>query len=280
MKHLIQPCLWFDNHANEAADYYSNVFQECTVLSASLMTVQMEIEGLPFMLLNGGPHFIPNPSISFFITYESKEELDTVWNKLLPEGEILMPLEEYEWSSKYGWIQDRYGISWHLSLGSISDTGQKTIPFLLFINEQYGCAEEAVNHYTSIFNDSFIDGITHYDEEEGFDRAGSVKHAQFGLNNEKFMIMESSDDHQFSMNEAISFVVYCETQAEVDYYWGKLTEGGSEVQCGWLKDAFGISWQVVPLQLIELMKDPAKQERVMDAFLQMKKIDIAKLEEV
>ncbi|GEL07689.1 VOC family protein [Salisediminibacterium halotolerans] len=244
MKHVIQPCLWFDNHANEAADYYSHVFQQCTVLSASPMTVQIEIEGLPFTLLNGGPHFTPNPSISFFITYESEAELDAVWNKLLPGGELLMPLAEYEWSKKYGWIQDRYGISWHLSLGRISDTGQKTVPFLLFVNEQYGLAEKAVDHYTAIFDDSFIDGILRYSEEERPERAGSVKHGQFGLKNEKFMIMESSDDHRFSMNEAISLIVYCKTQKEVDYYWEQLTRGGREVQCGWLKDAFGVSWQV------------------------------------
>ena len=154
---------------------------------------------------------------------------------------------------------------------------QKITPFLWFDNQ----AEEAVRFYTSIFKDSDITGILHYKAGEELPE-GTVKHAQFTLNGEVFMAMDGGLDHPFTFNEAISFVVNCESQKEVDYYWEKLSEGGNEKaqQCGWLKDKFGVSWQIIPTVLNKLLqdKDPDKSKRVMNAVLQMKKIDIEGLQ--
>jgi predicted 3-demethylubiquinone-9 3-methyltransferase (glyoxalase superfamily) len=154
---------------------------------------------------------------------------------------------------------------------------QKITPFLWFDDQ----AEEAVKVYTSIFKNSKTGRILRYDEEAAKASgrpAGSVLTVEFELDGQKFVALNGGP--QFKFNESISFVVNCETQEEVDYYWQKLTAGGGqESQCGWLKDKFGVSWQITPSVLINMLhdKDPEKAGRVMNAMLQMQKIDIAKL---
>jgi len=141
-------------------------------------------------------------------------------------------------------------------------------------------AEEAVRFYTSIFKDSKIGEIISYGKE-GFEihgqPEGRVQTVFFEIKGQPFTALNGGPDFKFS--EATSFEVYCDTQEEIDYYWDRLTEGGEEVQCGWLKDRFGVSWQIIPSELPELMSDPVRAERVMRAFLQMKKLDIAALQQ-
>jgi len=155
-------------------------------------------------------------------------------------------------------------------------SGQKFSPVLMFTDKQAGRAEQAIHFYTSVFEGSDIIGIVNYTKDDN-DIEGTVKHAEFTLGTHAFMAMDSSLMHQFSFSEAISLVVDCETQEEIDYYWDKLTDGGEEIQCGWLKDRFGVSWQIVPVILYKLMSDPSRSERVTKAFLQMKKFEIEKL---
>jgi predicted 3-demethylubiquinone-9 3-methyltransferase (glyoxalase superfamily) len=151
---------------------------------------------------------------------------------------------------------------------------QKIVAFLWFNNN----AEEAMNLYTSIFKNSKIGNITRYGKA-GPGLVGSVMTATFELEGQQFMVLNGGP--KFKFTEAISFFVNCVTQAEVDNLWDKLTEGGREGQCGWLKDKFGLSWQIVPTVLGELLGDPdhEKSARVMQAMLQMKKIDIADLQQ-
>ncbi len=146
----------------------------------------------------------------------------------------------------------------------------------LVTNAMAGKAEQAVQFYTSVFANSSVRGILKYTANDQ-DIEGNVKHAQFSLGNQVFMAMDSSWPHEFSFNEAISLVVDCETQQEIDYYWGKLSAVPEAEQCGWLKDQFGVSWQIVPVILGELMSDLSRSERVINAFMQMKKFDIEKL---
>jgi predicted 3-demethylubiquinone-9 3-methyltransferase (glyoxalase superfamily) len=187
-----------------------------------------------------------------------------------------MPLNKYEWSQRYGWVQDKYGVNWQLSFGKLEDVGQKFTPVLMFTGIKNGKAEEAIHRYTSIFDDSGIVGILRYEHGENL-RKDAIKHAQFKINGQVFMAMDSSHQHQYSFTEGISLVVECDTQEEIDYYWEKLSAEGEESQCGWLKDKFGVSWQIVPAILSSLMADTTRAKRVMNAFLQMKKFDIDKL---
>jgi predicted 3-demethylubiquinone-9 3-methyltransferase (glyoxalase superfamily) len=272
----IYPCLWFDGKAKEAADFYCSVFNNSVITYENQMVVIFESSGQKFMCLNGGPEFTFNPSVSFYVSCETEEEISRLWKNLIEGGSELMPLDKYDWSKKYVWLQDKFGVNWQLSFGGMEKTGHKFSPVLMFTEKQAGKAEEAIHFYTSVFEGSDITGILKYIKDDN-DIEGTVKHAEFTLGRHVFMAMDSSFMHQFSFNEAISFVVDCETQEEIDYFWDKLTEGGEEVQCGWLKDKFGVSWQIVPAILFKLLSDPSRSERVTQAFLQMKKFDLEKL---
>ncbi|MCG6188293.1 VOC family protein [Maribellus maritimus] len=277
MKNQIYPCLWFNGKAKEAAEFYCSIFSNTKITSESPMVVNFESAGQKFMCLNGGPQFIFNPSISFYVVFENESEIDAAWEKLLEDGQVLMPYDKYDWSEKYGWLQDKFGVSWQLALGKIEDVGQKITPVLMFTKTQAGNAEKAIGFYTSVFDNSSVVGIMRYTAEDP-DTEGTIKHAQFKLNKQVFMAMDSSLSHNFSFNEAISFVCECDTQKQIDYYWKKLSAVPEAEQCGWLKDQFGISWQIIPSVLEKLMSDPASSERVVQAFLKMKKFDIVALE--
>jgi predicted 3-demethylubiquinone-9 3-methyltransferase (glyoxalase superfamily) len=190
-----------------------------------------------------------------------------------------MPLGEYPFSAKYGWTQDRYGLSWQIMFAGDREIKQKITPTLMFVGDQAGKAEEAIDLYTSIFEGSKVDHIMRYETGEKPDTAGTIKHAGFEIEGQSFAAMDSARVHGFNFTEAISFVVPCHTQEEIDYFWSKLSADPKAEQCGWLKDKFGLSWQIVPTALDEMMRDKTALPRVTEAFLKMKKFDIAKLRE-
>lgn len=292
----IIPHLWFDNQAQEAAAFYTSIFDRSYTgpithygkagfdihgqPEGHVMTVEFELEGYRFIALNGGPHFTFNPAISFFVTCETEEEIDRLWEQLIEGGTPLMPLDTYDWSNKYGWLQDRYGVSWQLYRDNPEKVGQKICPSLMFVGDQHGRAVEAIQTYTQTFPDSGIMGIMQYSEEED-EETGTVKHAQFNLGGEQFMAMDSSLDHPFTFNEAVSLLVKCKSQEEVDHYWNKLSAVPEAEQCGWLKDQFGVSWQITPTLMHEMLRDADSQkvERLTESLLQMKKLDINRLKE-
>ena len=275
MLHSIGNCLWFDGKAKEAAYYYKEVFGEVEIVSENPMAVVYNLFGRRFMNLNGGPGYVINPSISFFISIETEEEINSLWEKLIIDGKILMPLNKYPWSEKYGWCADKYGVNFQLMLGHKSRT--KIMPNMLFTGNQNGKAKQAIEFYTSLFKGATTIQIDTYQKGEP-DTEGNIKYAQFELNNLSFGAMDSSAPHQFSFNEAVSFIITVDTQEEIDYYWNALVEHGAPGRCGWLKDPFGISWQVVPSCLGKFMTNPATAPKATYAFLQMSKFIIADLE--
>ncbi len=278
MKEQITPCLWFDGQAQEAAKLYCSVFNDAKIVAQSPIVTEISVSGHSITLLDGGPQYQPNPSISFYYICESMDELNRIWKAFLPEGDVLMELGSYPWGEHYGWIADKFGISWQLALGKISDVGQKITPCMLFTGREYGKADEAIEHYTSVFNDAKVEGILRYGADEHPDKEGCIKHAQIELNGQKFMLMESAADHRFAFSEGISLTVHCETQAEIDHYWSLLTEnGGKESMCGWLKDRFGVSWQIIPNVLGQIMSDPAKAGKAAQAFMSMRKLNIEQI---
>lgn len=276
MKQPIYPCLWFNGNAGEAARFYSTVFTGCTITADTPLVVMFEAAGQKFMCLNGGPMFTPNASISFFVVCDTIDEVQAAWRKLSDEGKVMMPLDSYPWSEQYGWVQDRFGINWQLSYGRLEEVGQKFTPTLMFTGLQHGKAEEAIHFYTSVFQHSSVVGILRYGANDG-EVEGTVKHAQFSLAGNGFMAMDSSVVHDVAFNEGLSLVIECSSQDEIDYFWNQLTQGGVESQCGWLKDRYGVSWQVVPAILKKLMQDSERAPRVMNAFMKMKKFEIEEL---
>lgn len=277
MKKQITPCLWYDGQAKNAAALYCSVFTDSKITAQSPIVTEIELSEQKFILLDGGPIYKPNPSISFYYICENDEELNTIWNAFSQEGKVMMPLDKYPWGEKYGWITDMFGVSWQLALGNMSDVGQRITPCLMFTGDQYGRVDEAIAHYSSIFKDPKVDGVLRYGEGEAPDEEGKVKHAQIALDGQKFMLMESKETHDFTFTEGVSLTVYCETQEEIDYYWERFTEGGEESMCGWLKDRFGVSWQIVPTALEKILSDPAKAGKAAQAFMSMRKLDIEQI---
>ncbi|OJV50619.1 MAG: hypothetical protein BGO31_09235 [Bacteroidetes bacterium 43-16] len=281
MNHDIFPCLWCDNNAAEVAAYYAATLQAKTV-NSNPVVVNIDVAGQKIMLLNGGPKFIKNPSVSLMLICNSAAELQQYWDALAQEGVPLMPLDAYPFADRYGWIRDKYGMTWQLYFKEGYTAEQRITPTLMFINANNGKAKEAIELYTSIFPASEIEGIMYYKDGEGGDEPEHIQHAEFLINRYKIACMDSSLDHQFDFNEGISMVVMTPNQEETDRLWdGLVADGGSESSCGWLKDKFGLSWQIVPRRLAELIGDQKnlkKSKAAMDAMLQMKKIVIADLE--
>ena len=275
MNNSIYPCLWFDGNARAAADFYCPIFKNSKVTVDTPIVVIFELSGKKFMALNGGPMFKFTPAISFFVLLESINETNDVWNKLIDGGQALMHIDKYPWSERYGWVQDKFGLTWQIAVVYKEGDKQKITPSMLFTGNQFGKAEEAVKFYTSVFDNSSADVLIHYPQEDA--NAGKLMFSEFKLNQHDIIAMDGPGDHDYTFNEAVSFVVNCDTQQEIDYYWNKFTEDGAESMCGWLKDKFGVSWQIVPTVLGELMTDPARAPRVIQAFMKMKKFDIETL---
>ena len=240
------------------------------------------------MAISAGPHFTLNPSISLIVNFDPSQDkdarirLNTVWEKLREGGKILMPLDTYPFSEHYGWVQDKYGLSWQLIL--TKPEGEKRpaiIPSLLFVKNMCGKAEEASDFYLSVFKDTKRGTVARYPAGMEPDKEGTLMFTDFKLEDMWFAAMDSARMHDFSFNEAVSFIVHCDTQEDIDYYWEKLSAVPEAEQCGWLKDQYGVSWQIVPTMMNEMMSSNNKEAtaRVTQAFLKMKKFDIAQLRE-
>lgn len=292
----IIPHLWFDKEAKEAAEFYSSVFPDSQITNTTTMlntpsgdcdVVSFTVWGRPFMALSAGPYFKFNPSISFIVNFcpsrekNAREMIDEVWNKLSDGGTALMPLDKYPFSERYGWIQDKFGISWQLILTNPDGEPRPTIvPSLMFVGENCGKAEEAREFYISVFQNAKPGDLFRYGPGMEPDREGTVMFTDFMLNNTWFSAMDSAHDHRFNFNEAISLLINCETQEEIDDYWNKLSAVPEAEQCGWLKDKYGVSWQISPVALEEMLTKgtPEQCDRVTKAFLKMKKFNLAELQ--
>ena len=297
----IVPHLWFDKEAIEAAEFYTSVFSSQDKTSESKIKfvttlhdtpsgdadiISFSLWGYSFMAINAGPLFKFNPSISFMINFDPSQlndagrQMDIIWDKLATGGNILMPLDKYPFSEKFGWVQDKYGISWQLILTHPEGEVRPLImPFLMFVGNVAGKAEEATDFYISVFKNSLRGAMQRYTSGQEPDKEGTVLFTDFMLEGQWFVSMDSAHNHEFSFNEAISLLVHCDTQKEIDYYWEKLSAVPASEQCGWLKDKYGVSWQISPSIMDEMMSKGSREqiERVTQAFLPMKKMDIAEL---
>jgi predicted 3-demethylubiquinone-9 3-methyltransferase (glyoxalase superfamily) len=291
----IIPHLWFDTEAREAAELYVSLFPNSKITSLTTIhnvpspsgdsdIVAFELNGHLFQAISAGPIFKINPSVSFMINFDpsrdknARENLDRIWGKLSVGGTALMPLQEYPFSKHYGWIQDKYGLSWQLILTNPQGEERPYIvPSLMFVGNVCGKAEEAGDFYMSIFKNSKRGIIARYGNDQAPDKEGTVMFSEFMIENQWFAAMDSAHKHEFGFNEAVSFMVPCETQKEIDYYWDKLSAVPEAEQCGWLKDKYGLSWQITPAAMNNMMRNGTREQidRITQAFLPMKKFDLA-----
>ncbi len=291
----ITPHLWFDKEAKEAAEFYTSLFPDSKVTNITTLhdtpsgdadIVSFDLWGSSFIAISAGPYFKLNPSISLLVNVDpsqdkdAKTRIDAVWAKLVDGGQVLMPLDTYPFSERYGWVQDKYGMSWQLMLTKPEGEPRPAIiPFFLFAGKVYGKAEEATDFYLSVFKNAKRGTIARYGAGQDPDREGNIMFTDFMLEGKWFAAMESAHEHTFVFSEAFSLMVNCENQKEIDYYWEKLSAVPEAEQCGWLKDKYGVSWQIVPKEMNEMMSKGSREQidRVTQAFLPMKKFDIAKL---
>lgn len=291
----ITPNLWFNGNAAEAVGFYTTVFTDSQItstahypeeglldfqkeLAGQELVVNFELGGVGMTAINAGPEFSFNPSISFLVNFDpaqrddARTDLDELWGKLTQDGEVNMPLGEYPFSAHYGRLTDKYGVTWQLILTNpAGDPRPFVIPYLTFCGANVNRAKEAIDFYTSVFDNSSVGMIAPYEQQSGPAAAGAVMFGEFALDGQWFAAADSFGDIDAAFNEAVSFLVPCANQEEIDYYWSKLSTAGPEFeQCGWCKDEFGVSWQIVPANMGELMNKPDAYSTLMS----MKKIMI------
>lgn len=297
MSQKIIPNFWFDGDAAEAVNYYFSVFPNGLIrdtqyypktreeglddfqqnLAGKVLSIEFEMGGLLFIAINAGAEFKINPSISLMVNFDpasnsrARELLDLTWQKLSDGGEVLLPLGVYPFSKRYGWVRDRYGVTWQLILTDPRGEPRPfIIPSLMFGSGVVNRAEEAIRFYTAVFKDSKIGSLARYSEDTGPAKTGSLAFGEFMLENQWFVAMDAGVEQSFTFNEGFSLAVICKDQAEIDYYWDKLSVVPEAEICGWCKDKFGVSWQIVPENIKELLAKPGAYARFMD----MKKIII------
>ncbi len=288
----IVPNLWFDHTAAEAAEFYASVFPGGKVIdtvhypteglpdfqadmAGDVLTVEFELGGYRLIGINADATFRPNPSVSFFVNFDpsvdpdARAHLDELWGSLSDGGKALMPLQEYPFSPHYGWIEDRYGVSWQLMLTNPEGEPRPfIIPSIMFGHTVQGRAQEAMDFYLSVFGGRPGAGVP-YPAEAGA-LAGQVMFADFQLIDQWFATMDAADQ-DFTFTCGVSLMVHCHGQDELDRYWEQLSAVPEAEQCGWCADQFGLSWQLVPDNLEQLMAKPGAYEKL----LGMGKIEIA-----
>ncbi len=282
----IVPCLWFDNEAEEAAKFYTSIFPNSKILDkvpymvetpsnkpiGSTMTVYFKIDNFKFLALNGGSFFKMNPSISFHIRCKTEKEVDEYYEKLSEQGKVLMGLDQYPFSKRYAWVQDKFGVSWQI-IYTEDYFSQSIVPALMFTQDICGKAKEAVKDYVKTFPESKVEAISEYGKNEFGEKEDNVMYSKFTLLSEEFIAMDSGLSHKFKFSEGISLMIECKDQKEMNYYYDNLSAVSEAEVCGWIKDKYGVSWQIIPSDFMKFDKN----KKAMGAMLQMKKIDIDKL---
>ncbi|MDN5298477.1 MAG: hypothetical protein PWP51_1030 [Clostridiales bacterium] len=284
----IVPHLWFDKEAYEAATFYTGIFHRSAITDVATLkdtpsgdaeTVRFELAGMTFGAISAGLYFQFNPSISFMVLCADKTRITAIWEQLIEGGDALMPLDAYPFSPWYGWLSDKYGVTWQIMLDETVKLEQIKMSFL-FSQDSCGKAEQAAEYYASVFDGSEVRFISHYNVGEAPAKEAKANYIDFVLNGQPFVGMDNGYDVDYGFNEAISLMVMCEDQKEIDYYWQALSAVPEAEQCGWLKDQFGVSWQIVPRVMDDWMREgtPEAIARMTQCFLKMKKLDIAAID--
>jgi len=279
MRQRIVPYLWFDTEAVSAAEFYTQVFRNSNIAYRSTIhntpngdcdIVGFNIGGFYFMAINAGPMFHINSSISFEVNCRTVREAEELWRQLSTGGHVIRELGEYPFSKRYGWIEDKYGVSWQIIQADWA-VAQYIRPTLMFTGDVCGKAEEAAHFYTSIFPDSELRVWRRYEYGEEPNEEGTIKSGQLVLEGLQFNLFDSAEPYGFSFNEGISLIINCKNQREIDGFWEHLSARPEAEQSGWVRDKYGLSWQIVPENIESLISDT----NVVQTILNMKKIVIA-----
>lgn len=284
----LTPHLWFPGTGASAARFYASLIpgsrwtepqRVSDTPSGDVEVFSVTLAGLETQFLSAPSPFRFTPAISLLLACSSATEVDRIVAALAEEGSFLMPLGAYPFSGRYAWVVDRFGLSWQVMFTDVHRQPPGITPTLMYVGDQCGRAEEAIRTYSGLFSGSEVGVVDRYDGQ-GLDKPGTVRHVGFQLAGRGLAAMDSAQPGLAPFNEAFSLMVTTEDQAETDRLWDALSADPGAEACGWLKDRWGVSWQIVPRTLGRLMSsgNPAVVAAVTQAFLKMKKLDIAGLE--
>jgi len=282
MDQVITPAIWCDGTADEAAQFYTDVFRDTSIAEqAPGLAATVSIHGFKLSLINGGNQYAPNPSISCILNFDpllfggeeqARAYLDELYERLSTGG-VLMELGEYPFSPRYAWVRDRFGMTWQLMLTDPDgDPRPFVIPSFMFGGTNHANAEEATDAWIALFDNSRRGALYRYEEGGPLD-AGTVMFTDFTLRGTWIAATDSGTFHDFTFTPGVSIIVSCRDQEEIDRYWAGLSAVPEAERCGWCVDRWGVSWQVVPHNIAELMANAATRDNI----LHMGKIDLAKL---
>ena len=282
MDQVITPAMWCDGTADEAAQFYTDVFRDTSIVEqVPGIAATVSIHGFRLSLINGGNQYAPNPSISCILNFDpllfggeeqARAYLDELYERLSTGG-VLMELGEYPFSPRYAWVRDRFGMTWQLMLTDPDgDPRPFVIPSFMFGGTNHANAEEATDAWIALFDNSRRGALYRYEEGGPLD-AGTVMFTDFTLRGTWMAATDSGTFHDFTFTPGVSMIVSCRDQEEIDRYWAGLSAVPEVERCGWCVDRWGVSWQVVPHNIAELMANAATRDKI----LHMGKIDLAKL---
>ena len=282
MDQVITPAMWCDGTADEAAQFYADVFRDASIAEqVPGLAATVSIHGFRLSLINGGNQYAPNPSISCILNFDpllfggeeqARDYLDELYERLSTGG-VLMELGEYPFSPRYAWVRDSFGMTWQLMLTDPDgDPRPFVIPSFMFGGTNHANAEEATDAWIALFDNSRRGVLYRYEEGGPLD-AGTVMFTDFTLRGTWMAATDSGTFHDFTFTPGVSMIVSCRDQEEIDRYWAGLSAVPEAERCGWCVDRWGVSWQVVPHNIAELMADAATRDKI----LHMGKIDLAKL---
>ena len=282
MDQVITPAIWCDGTADEAAQFYTDVFRDASIAEqVPGLAATVSIHGFKLSLINGGNQYAPNPSISCILNFDpllfggeeqARAYLDELYERLSTGG-VLMELGEYPFSPRYAWVRDRFGMTWQLMLTDPDgDPRPFVIPSFMFGGTNHANAEEATDAWIALFDNSRRGVLYRYEEGGPLD-AGTVMFTDFTLRGTWMAATDSGTFHDFTFTPGVSIIVSCRDQEEIDRYWAGLSAVPEAERCGWCVDRWGVSWQVVPHNIAELMADAATRDKI----LHMGKIDLTKL---
>ena len=282
MDQVITPAIWCDGTADEAAQFYTDIFRDASVTEqAPGLAATVSIHGFKLSLINGGNQYAPNPSISCILNFDpllfgGEEQARTYLDELykrLSTGGVLMELGEYPFSPRYAWVRDRFGMTWQLMLTDPDgDPRPFVIPSFMFGGTNHANAEEATDAWIALFDNAHRGALYRYEEGGPLD-AGTVMFTDFTLRGTWMAATDSGAFHDFTFTPGVSMIVSCRDQEEIDRYWAGLSAVPEAERCGWCVDRWGVSWQVVPHNIAELMANAATRDKI----LHMGKIDLTKL---
>lgn len=294
----IVPNIWFNRNAREAVEFYMSAFSDGYIddtvyypasveegladfqadMAGKELSIDFELGGVRLTAVNGGDEFKPNPAISFMVNFdptkheEAREDINRAWGRLTDGGRTMMPLDKYEFSEYYGWVEDRYGVSWQLILTDPeAEPRPFIVPALMFAGPQVGRADEARKYYADVFDGSHLGEVYRHAETSDMATKGHIMFSELKLADQWFVVNDGGPKQDFTFTEGVSLAINCKDQDEIDYFWGKLSAEPDSEQCGWCKDKFGVSWQVIPEGINEMINNPDAYKVMMN----QKKIVIA-----